>query len=87
MEEERRRKRPLSEGIDLEENASSKDWRTGLDFIAKTKYMLKLKFCVCHLLAGGGLSLFVPQMCLEIANQLKCTKLAKSVTPFPQNVH
>lgn len=53
----------------------------------KPRNMLKLKFCVCHLLAGGGLSLFVPQMCLEIANQLKCIKLAKSVTHFPQNVY
>lgn len=47
----------------------------------------KLMFCLSLSKPGGSLSLFVPQMGLELASQLKYTKLAKLVTHFPKNAH
>lgn len=46
--------------------------------------VIKLKFRSYFLLAGGGSSLFAPQMCLETVNQLKCTKLANWLVIFPK---
>ena len=66
-----------------------RDWRTGLDFISKNKqYVQPNRDSACFFeKTGGGLSLFVPQMGLQIVSQLKYTKLAKPVTHVPQTAH
>lgn len=77
MEEERRRKRLLSEGIDLEQNVSSKDWSIGLDCISKTKKYAQTEILCVSFVGRGWFIIICPTNVFGNCQPIKMHKVSK----------